>query len=203
MAARKPKENRPGDTQESLPFDRCQTPAYAIDPLLPYLDRTWVIWEPAAGEGNIGRALMDRGFTVVMSDLLDEGIGEGVEGGRSYFEWAPDRFDAIVTNPPYSIKFPWYERTYQFGKPFALLLPVETLGVGAAQRCYQAHGHEQLLLDKRVNFKMPVKGWKSGAWRSTAWFPTFWSCWKLLPASVVYGKIVRREDEQTVMELAA
>lgn len=196
MATKKPKVNRTGDAQESLPFDRCQTPAYALDPVLPFIPRDWVIWEPAAGEGNIVKALKAVGYSVVASDLLMEGIGEDVQGGRNFFDWQPPQFDCIITNPPYSVKFPWYERCYELGKPFALLLPVETLGVGAAQRLYKRYGHEQLLLDKRINFKMPHKGWESGEWRSTAWFPTFWSCWQVLPEPVQYGAVVRRHDEQ-------
>ena len=196
MSKQKPKVARSGDATKSLPFDRCQTPAYALDPLLPYIPRDWVIWEPAAGEGNIVKTLRSRGYTVIGSDLLTEGIGDEVKGGRNFFTWQPPHFDAIVTNPPYSVKFEWYARCYQLGKPFALLLPVEALGVGAAQKLYKAHGHEQLLLDKRINFKMPHKGWQSGEWRSTAWFPTFWSCWQMLPAPVVYGSIVRRHDDQ-------
>lgn len=199
--ANKPKVMRTGNAAESMPFDRCQTPAYALDPLLPYLPRDWVIWEPAAGEGNICTALRSQGYTVIGSDLLTENIGEVVEGGRDFFSWQPPHFDAIVTNPPYSIKFPFYERCYALGKPFALLLPVEALGVGAAQKLYRAHGHEQLLLNKRVNFKMPNKGYSKKGWRSTAWFPTFWSCWQVLPDPVVYGAIVRREDEQQTMDL--
>lgn len=202
MTKQKPKVSRVGDAGKSLPFDRCQTPAYALDPLMPYIPRDWVLWEPAAGEGNIVKALREQGYTVIGSDLLTEGIGEGVEGGRNFFNWQPPHFDAIVTNPPYSVKFDFYRRCYQLGKPFALLLPVEALGVGAAQKLYKVHGHEQLLLDKRVNFKMPHKGWASGEWRSTAWFPTFWSCWQVLPAPVMYGSVVRRHDDQQTMDLS-
>lgn len=203
MAARKPKINRAGDAQTSMPFDRCQTPTYALDPLLPYLRREWVIWEPAAGEGNIARALRELGYTVVASDILTDHIGDGVEGGRDLFAWQPARWDVIVTNPPYSVKFGVYERCYQLGKPFALLLPVETLGAGASQKLYRQHGHEQLLLNRRINFKMPNKGYEDGEWRSTAWFPTFWSCWRMLPAPVVYGEFTRRHDDQVVMDFAA
>lgn len=201
MGVKEPKVYRPGDTDKSLPFDRCSTPAYALDPLLPYLDPSWTIWECAAGEGNLAKALRAHGFRVIATDLLTEGIGDGVDGGRNLFHWQPPYFDAIVTNPPYSVKFDVYARCYALGKPFALLLPVETLGVGAAQRLYKRYGHEQLLLDKRVNFKMPQRGWSEKNWRSTAWFPTFWSCWKMLPAPVVYGAIVRRADEQAVLDL--
>lgn len=64
---------------------------------------------------------------------------------------------------------------YQLGKPFALLMPVEVLGAKSAQRNFKAHGIEVILLDKRVNFKMPEKGWLG----SGAQFPTAWFTWGL------------------------
>ncbi len=184
----KPKVNRAGDVAESQGFDRCNTPAYALDPLLPYLRRDRHIWESAQGTGNISRALESRGYTVTGSDILD---------GRSFFDWQPPAWDAIVTNPPYSIKFDWLARCYDLGKPFALLLPVETIGAAAAQRLMERHGCELLLLNRRVNFEMPVKGWEG----SSAQFPVLWLCWRMLPAPIVYGRFTKRHQAQTMMDL--
>jgi hypothetical protein len=187
----KPKTNRAGDPVGSKPFDRCQTPAYALDPLLPYLRPDWIVWESAAGKGRMVRALTSHVRQVVASDILT---------GQNFFDYQPLTFDAIVTNPPYSIKFDWLERCYELGKPFALLVPVEMIGAAAAQRLMKRHGCEQLLLDKRVNFEMPIKGEDD----SSAQFPTFWLCWKMLPNPILYGKITRRHDQQLrLLEVAA
>ena len=35
--------------------DDFQTPPYALDPLLPFLKRDWVVWECACGKGNLVR----------------------------------------------------------------------------------------------------------------------------------------------------
>lgn len=183
----KPKVNRAGDASASKPFDRCQTPAYAIVPLLPYLKPHWVIWEPAAGERHLAAALraLTLSFGVVDTDIIDT-------PPCNFFECNPPRdFDAIVTNPPYSIKYEWLERCYSLGKPFALLVPVETIGAAKAQRLMEKNGAELLLLDRRVNFKMPNKGWKGSA----AQFPVLWLCWQLLPAPIVYGKLPRQTRE--------
>jgi hypothetical protein len=179
----KPKINRAGSVKESNAFDRCQTPAYALDALIPYLHPDWTVWESAAGDGRLVRALAPHVQQVVGSDILD---------GRNFFDWQPPRFDAIVTNPPYSIKFDWLARCYTLGKPFAVLVPVETIGAKAAQRLMERHGAELLLLDKWVNFEMPRKGEQG----SSAQFPVLWFCWQLLPAAIVYGRICRRPDEQ-------
>lgn len=190
----KPKINRAGDTSESQGYDRCQTPPYALDPLLPYLKQFEDIWEPASGSGNIVNVLELAGHAVTGSDILH---------GRNFFDWQPDRFDAIVTNPPYSCKFLWLERCYELGKPFALLVPVETIGAQAAQRQMERHGAELLLLNRRVNFEMPNRGLEGAdGWKSSAQFPVLWLCWKMLPAPIVYGKLMQRSAAQAVMELA-
>jgi len=162
----KPKTNYGGDTDSSHPMDRCQTPAYAIAPLLPYIDPSWTIWEPAAGEGYLARAMASEGRNVESSDILT---------GENFFEFEPTIWDCIVTNPPFSIKYDWLARCYELGKPFALLLPVETIGTQAAQRLFKQYGVEVIWLDKRVNFKMPYKGWEGSA----AQFPVAWFTWGL------------------------
>jgi hypothetical protein len=171
------RSSRPVDIYEPQGYDACQTPAYAIDPLLPYLpDR--IIWEPAAGEHYLVEALYDSGFKseqVITSDILT---------GQNFFEYTPDEWDCLITNPPYSIKYQWLERCYQLGKPFALLLPVETLGAKTAQEFLKEYGFEMMLLNKRVDFKMPNKGWDS-----SAQFPVFWLCWQLLPQQVMFGEL--------------
>ena len=54
MAKRK-STNQAIDPHKSDPRDRCYTPAYAIDPLLPCLP-SGGIWESAAGSGSLVRA---------------------------------------------------------------------------------------------------------------------------------------------------
>jgi hypothetical protein len=169
------------DITAPLGMDACQTPGYALDPLLPYLNKSLTLWEPARGEGLIVKALSDNGFSVVGSDILTD---------QNFFDYEPEQWDCLVTNPPYSVHFQWLKRCYELGKPFALLVKVELLGTKTAQELMQQYGFEILLLDKRVNFKMPFKGWES-----SAQFPTFWLCWKLLPEPVMFGKITRASNE--------
>jgi hypothetical protein len=192
----KPKINRAGDTKRSSGFDRCNTPAYALDPLLPYLVRFPVIWEPAAGTGNIMRAIAPPVSGVIASDIH----GDYAKPPRNFFDWQPPIFNAIVTNPPYSIKFDWLKRCYELGRPFALLVPVETIGAQKAQRLMEKHGVELLLLNRRVNFEMPNKGLESAdGWKSSAQFPVLWLCWQMLPHPIVYGKISHRHANQSTL----
>jgi hypothetical protein len=166
----KPKQNHKADPTQSLTIDCCETPAYALDPLLPYLEPFKWIWEPACGSGRLVRALLEADHEVIGSDILD---------GYNFLTAATTDVDAIVTNPPYSIKPAWIRHCYELGKPFALLVPVETIGTGEVQRMMEQYGCELLLLNKRVNF-----------------FPVLWFCWRVLPQPIVYGRITRRKDEQ-------
>jgi len=162
------KVTRAANEYEPQGYDACQTPAYAIDPLLPHLTNFLTIWEPAAGEGLLVEALYDSELSanpmgVIASDILT---------GQNFFDYEPEHaWDCIVTNPPFSLKFKWLERCYQLGKPFALLLPVETLAAATAQKMFAEYGIEVIFMNKRINFKMPNKGWDgAGAQFGVAWF---------------------------------
>jgi hypothetical protein len=82
----KPKKMKAANANESKSYDRCGTPSYAVAPLLPYLDPSKVIWEPAAGEGYLVKALKDGGCpSVIASDILT---------GQNFFTYRPEEFGA-------------------------------------------------------------------------------------------------------------
>lgn len=169
------------DPYTPLGMDACQTPAYAVDPLLPYLPEGLNVWEPACGEGLLEDALIDSGFSVVSGDILT---------GQNFFDYEPDRWDCLVTNPPYSIHFQWLERCYELGKPFALLLKVDILGTKTAQEMFGQYGIEVIFVSPRINYKMPRKGWDGGG----AQFSTAWFTWGLeIGQQMTFAKIVPDE----------
>lgn len=189
--AKKNSRNQAIEPHKSDPRDRCYTPAYALDPLLPYLPAGATVWEPAAGAGHLVRALEAAGRGVYASEIT---------AGENFFMHTPPvAWDIQVTNPPYSSKYQWIEHSYALGRPFALLMPLETLGAWSAQRHFRRYGVEVLLLNKRVNFYMPNLGLNGGG----ANFPSAWFCWRLLPAPIVYGDIVPRADGQLSLLEAA
>ncbi len=176
-ARHKPKTNHGNGEHVSQGIDACQTPPYALKPLLPYLDGDWEVWEPAAGKGRMVDALRDAEFDVIASDII---------GGKDFFEYQPESFDCIVTNPPYSLKYKWLERCYALGKPFALLLPVETLGAKTAQTLFREHGISVIFMDRRINFEMPNIGLDG----SNAQFPTAWFVWGIeLPSQMIFAEL--------------
>jgi len=152
--------------------DDFQTPDYALNYLAPYLKKEWVIWECAAGKGNLTNGLKNRGFDVVATDILYD---------FNFLTQKAEVFDCIVTNPPYSLKQEFIERCYQLSNHFALLMPLTALESEKRQKWYREKGIQLIIPNKRINFETP-----SGLGKS-AWFPTAWFCYGLdLPKDIVF-----------------
>lgn len=177
----KPKISRKGDEKKPSGYDTCYTPPYALAPLYPYLPKDKIIWESAMGIGHLFYDLLGNDYLARGSDLATT--------GHNFFEYSPDEWDIQVTNPPYSIKFKWMQRSYDLGKPFALLLPVEAIGAKKTQLMMRKYGYEIMLLQERVDFCMPEKGWEGAG----AQFPVMWYCWNLLPEKIMYGSFAEEK----------
>lgn len=186
---RKAKANRRGGKNKSAIYDRCQTPPYAVRPILQFLRPGATIWEPAAGKGNIVRLLRALGFRVIATDIL---------AGRNFFTYRPDEpVDYILTNPPYSDKPGWFERAYELEIPFAFLVPIDTLGATSALRLFAQYGHEQMhLLGPRVNFEMPLKGYGGKGPQ----FTTLWIGRGITHRPITFLPMERRKEEEVVTD---
>ena len=148
--------------------DDYQTPASALDVLMPYIPSDWIIWEPACGKGNIANTLREHRYAVIASDKF---VGEkGIVGvKRDFLGQAPAPIcDAIITNPPYTLKNEFFERAFALGKPFAFLVPLTTLETKKRQAMFAEHGIEIIFIDHRINFETPSGG-KSSSWFATCW----------------------------------
>ena len=139
-----------------------QTPIHAIIPLIPYLDSECIIWECAAGNGNLVTAFKDHG---------KECFGTDIKSGENFLlSYEPDRsYTHIITNPPYSHKNQFLTRCYELEVSFALLLPLTTFETPRRQGLFKKYGVEVIFLPKRINFETP-SGQGSGSWFATAWF---------------------------------
>lgn len=130
------------------PYDELYTPVEAIKHLLPFVPKR-LIWESAPGQGNIVRLLEDAGHAVTWAN-------------QDFFDWQPDSWDVMITNPPFSKKARWLHRANELAKPFALLLPVTALG---ARNCQvELAGAEILFLPHRIDFTGKRAPWFSVAW---------------------------------------
>jgi hypothetical protein len=185
MARKKPKSNEKGNPKR----DQCQTPPRALWPLLPYVNKSWRVWEPCAGKGNLVRGLVRYGIrNVVKGDILT---------GQNFFDpkSEPAIWDAQITNPPFSIKYKWLKRSYELGKPFALLVPVDTLGAKTAQALFSRYGVEVIFMNERINYEMPNIGFSG----SGAQFASIWITWGLdIGRQMTFAKLVKPEHAKQI-----
>ena len=119
------------------------TPFYAVDPIIKYIPKGKIIWCPFDEEWSAFYVhLRELGYRVIRSSLSDE---------QDFFKYEPERWDLIVSNPPFSIKDKVLERLYSFQKPFAVLLPLNSLQ-GKTRYKYFAGGIQLLSFDIRICF---------------------------------------------------
>lgn len=155
---------KPKSSSKDTTRDQCQTPPYALDPILKLLSPHWKIWEPARGKGFIVSVLKLYQFEVVSGDILT---------GQDFFndDNIPEKWDCIVTNPPFSIKYDWFERCCKLDKPFALIMPIDVLGAASGQYLAKTYNIEVILMSQRIDYFMPNVGYNGkGSQFNSAWF---------------------------------
>lgn len=145
-------------SNKTVAGDEAYTPFYAVVPLIKYLRTSSykTIWCPFDEEWSAYvQLLREQDFTVIRSSLSD---------GKDFFKYEPNEpYDIIISNPPFSKKNEVLQRVDDLGKPFALLLPMNSLQ-GAKRFDVFERGIQLLSFDQRIGFhnpemmELPVEG---------------------------------------------
>lgn len=166
-----------GYLQSNKENNELYTPLYAVDPILKYIPKDKIIWCPFDEEWSaFYRRLKEEGYNVVRSSLKD---------GQDFFTYEPNKWDMIVSNPPFSSKDKVLERLYSFKKPFAILLPLNSLQ-GKTRFKFFTQGIQLLSFDSRISFHKPdsmdivIKG---------SPFATAYFCKDLLPRDLIVEEL--------------
>jgi len=157
------------------------SPFYIVDHIIKYLPKDKIIWCPFDEEWSaFYQRLKEEGFNVVRSCLME---------GHNFFEYEPDDWDILVSNPPFSLKDKVIERLYLFNKPFAILLPLNSLQ-GKTRFKYFKEGVQILSFDARVSYhdKEHMDNTVKGSPFATAYF-----CKDLLPNDLIIEKLTTYE----------
>lgn len=128
--------------------DEQYTPRKTVELILPYIQhlKEKIIWCPFDKEDSqFVQVLLENGFKVVFSHL---------EYGQDFFSYEPEKWDVILSNPPYKNKRAFWERALSFEKPFCLLLPINILSDSIINTTMKGRESEfQLLIpSKRTRF---------------------------------------------------
>jgi hypothetical protein len=159
------------------------TPAYAVRPLLPYLERFRgrVIWCPAdTEESQYVQIFKAAGHSVVYSHI---------RAGQDFYKWQPERWDMLITNPPFKNKANRVARTLSFNKPFALLMPVQWINDTAPVDLFDPSRMQLLIPRQRINF---IGG------KGQTPFKCVYYCYDFLPHSFVFCELEKNKADERV-----
>lgn len=79
------------------------TPPQLTESLIRLGELPRSLWEPAAGLGHMTNVLINHGFDVYSSDIIDYGLGYEISDFLTTRRLPRAGIEAIVTNPPFSI----------------------------------------------------------------------------------------------------
>lgn len=156
--------------------DECYTPAYGVKPILKYIPKGATVWCPFDKPESEFVKQISAQNKVVYSHL---------DSGQDFFEYEPDQWDVIVSNPPFTNKRKFFERALEFEKPFALIMTNTWLNDAAPKQLFAKKDLQLLMFDKRMKFIMA-----NGADNNKITFSSSYYCWNFLPKQIIMENLV-------------
>ena len=155
------------------------TPPYAIKPIIKYLKPHSTIWCPFdTEESNYVKMLREAGHDVIATHI---------DSGGDFFKIEPPKCDYIISNPPFSLKQQVFQRLFEIGAPFAMLVGVVGLFESQTRfEMFRDNDFELMYFNKRISF------FKDYADQKPSFNPPFSSvyvCHHVLPKQIVFEEI--------------
>ena len=118
--------------------------------------------------------LTRHGFKVVYSHI---------DLGQDFYVYEPNKWDVLVSNPPFSKKRLIFERALSFDKPFALLMTNTWLNDSAPKLLFMEKDLQLLMFDKRIRFYNR----KDNGEKIT--FSSSYYCYNFLPKQIIMKEL--------------
>ena len=147
--------------------DECYTPKYGVYPIIKYIPKDAIVWCPFDDS--------DSNFVKMISktNIVQE---SHIKYRQDFYNYEPDEWNIIISNPPFSNKRKIFERALSFNKPFALLMTNTWLNDSAPKQLFGNKDLQLLMFDKRIKFI--GQGDKIT-------FSSSYYCWNFLPKQIV------------------
>lgn len=153
--------------------DENYTPDYGVNPILKYIPKNSIIWCPFDTEESefVKQISQLESITVVYSHIST---------GQDFFNYEPDNWDIIISNPPFQNKRKFFERALSFNKPFALIMTNAWLNDSAPKQLFMNKDLQLLMFNKRMKFTNP-----DGRPNNKITFSSSYYCWNFLPKQII------------------
>tara|TARA_R110002012_G_scaffold100597_1_gene239284 strand:- start:1344 stop:1856 length:513 start_codon:yes stop_codon:yes gene_type:complete len=135
--------------------DDYETPSCVLSDLIPYIKNHKTIYDPFYCKGLV---------IVEWAKLNKHCINEKQDA----FNREHPNYDILISNIPFSLKKECIELALSLSKPFALLMPIDTLGSKWMNKYFDKL--QFIIPQKRYNF------YKEGVYETKCWFNTMWVC---------------------------
>jgi len=122
-------------------FNDMYTPPKAMEYIMPFLSKDLIYWECCYGKGHMADELIKNGFSVVGNENID-----------CLKEQPEEKYDFIITNPPFNGNKKFIKRVIELKKPFVFLIRLEHLGGVEACRLFKDLDFQIIIPEKRINY---------------------------------------------------
>lgn len=155
--------------------DECYTPSYAVEAILEFIPEGKIIWCPFDTEESEFVKQISRQNPVVYSHIFL---------GMNFFNYEPNEWDIIISNPPFTNKRSYFERALSFQKPFAFIMTNTWLNDSAPKQLFKDKDLQLLMFDKRMKFISP-----DGRPNNKITFSSSYYCWNFLPKQIIMKEL--------------
>ena len=154
--------------------DECYTPRYAVEPLLKYIPKNKIIWCPFDTEkSEFVKLFKENGFKVEYSHI---------SAGQDFYTYEPEKWDILISNPPFTNKRKIFERALYFNKPFALLMTNTWLNDSAPKQLFKEKELQLLMFEQRIEYNNYKK----------ITFSSSYYCYNFLPKQLIMEKLNKK-----------
>ena len=152
--------------------DECLTPDYGVKPIIKYIPKNAVVWCPFdTEESEFVKQIRANGNKVIYSHISN---------GQDFYTWEPkERWECIVSNPPFTAKRQIFERALSFNKPFALIMSNTWLNDAAPKQLFKEKDLQLLMFEQRMKFL------NNGKVQNKITFSSSYFCYNFLPKQII------------------
>ncbi len=151
--------------------DECMTLAYAVAPIIKYIPKEYTIWCPFDTE--------DSEFVKQIGEH-NKVIWSHIQNGQDFYTYEPsEKWDCIISNPPFTNKRKIFERALSFNKPFALIMSNTWLNDSAPKQLFKEKDLQLLMFEQRMKFL------NNGVVDNKITFSSSYFCYKFLPKQII------------------
>lgn len=162
--------------------DEFYTPIYAVEVIDKYIKPNSTIWCPFDTEDSL--------FVKHFKELGHIVYATHISKGMDFFDYEISDCDYIISNPPYSLKTEVFERLFDIGKPFAMLVGVVGLFESKKRfEMFRDNDFEIMYMNKRISY---FKSYEEQKPSLNPPFSSVYLCKDMLPNRIVFEEIEKK-----------